>query len=114
MEEGESFSECQSSRKYHGTYVCVKHSLYDFMQESAIVKTAIVTNFIFQGDSGGPLSCSHDGRSNWTVVSVVIWGDGCARIQRPGIYTNVQHYISWIAETIGNVVSSQSVPGIIG
>ena len=81
---------------------------------NGINKSILVTTFIIQGDSGGPLSCSHDGRTNWTVVGVVIWGDGCAQIQRPGIYTNVQHYISWIAETIGNTVSSQGVPPVIG
>lgn len=55
---------------------------------------------VLQGDSGGPLSCSQDGHTNWTVVGVVIWGDGCAQAQRPGIYTDVRYFMSWIAETI--------------
>ena len=74
--------------------------------------TIIIIAIIIQGDSGGPLSCSHDGRSNWTVVGVVIWGDGCAQVQRPGVYTNVQHYIPWIAETIGAPGTSLGVPQI--
>ena len=62
-----------------------------------------------QGDSGGPLTCFRD--SHWTVAGIVIWGEGCAQAQRPGIYTDVSHYIQWIAETIGVLPTS---PIIIG
>lgn len=47
-----------------------------------------------QGDSGGPLVCK-DGNL-WYLVGLTSWGDGCARRNRPGVYTNVRSLLPWI------------------
>lgn len=60
-----------------------------------------------QGDSGGPLFVDMSRKAVAAVtepvlVGIVSYGKGCARAERPGVYTSVAAMESWIAKTIRN------------
>ncbi|XP_037637288.1 hyaluronan-binding protein 2-like isoform X1 [Sebastes umbrosus] len=47
-----------------------------------------------QGDSGGPLTCEQNSTS--VIYGLVSWGDQCGRKNKPGVYTQVTHFLDWI------------------
>ncbi|XP_006896660.1 PREDICTED: polyserase-2 [Elephantulus edwardii] len=51
-----------------------------------------------QGDSGGPLVCEEGG--HWFQVGITSFGLGCGRRNRPGIFTDVAAYETWIREQL--------------
>ena len=57
-----------------------------------------------QGDSGGPLVVQDEDHFGWSLIGIVSWGIGCAREGYFGVYTEVSHYIPWIAQSYGLLV----------
>nr|XP_012599252.1 serine protease 41-like isoform X2 [Microcebus murinus] len=64
-----------------------------------------------KGDSGGPLVCDKDGL--WYQVGVVSSGMGCGQPNRPGLYTNVSVYFTWIETMISCTPPRQDSSGLL-
>lgn len=63
-----------------------------------------------QGDSGGPIFCPRVSKdeNNVVLAGVVSWGEGCAVADRPGVYTDVSHYMEWIANVTGATMNKSA------
>ncbi|MFG1804561.1 S1 family peptidase [Micromonospora carbonacea] len=55
-----------------------------------------------QGDSGGPMF-RRDASNAWIQVGIVSWGNGCARPNYPGVYTQVSYFASAIASAAASL-----------
>lgn len=63
-----------------------------------------------QGDSGGPM-VRRDANNNWVNVGIVSWGEGCARPNKPGVYTQVSYFNSTIAAAADSLVGTPPACG---
>lgn len=63
-----------------------------------------------QGDSGGPMF-RRDASNNWVNVGIVSWGNGCARPNYPGVYTQISTFASAIAAAADELSGTPPPPG---
>jgi len=55
-----------------------------------------------QGDSGGPVVFQPHRSEQWFLVGITSYGNGCARINYPGIYTKVSSFAYWIRRIVAS------------
>jgi secreted trypsin-like serine protease len=77
-----SDTTCNSASMYHGEVVPSDEICAGYTQGG--VDTC-------QGDSGGPMF-RRDAGNAWIQVGIVSWGDGCARPNKPGVYSQVSTF----------------------
>jgi len=88
-----SDTTCNSSAQYDGEVIAA--------QEICAGYTAGGVDTC-QGDSGGPMF-RRDAANAWVQVGIVSWGDGCARPNKPGVYTQVSYFASTIASAAASL-----------
>ncbi|XP_061049239.1 hyaluronan-binding protein 2 [Eubalaena glacialis] len=79
--------------------VCNSRQLYDHMIDDSMICAGNLQKpgqDSCQGDSGGPLTCEKDG--TYYVYGIVSWGLECGK--KPGVYTQVTKFLTWIKATM--------------
>ncbi|TEA38391.1 hypothetical protein DBR06_SOUSAS110267 [Sousa chinensis] len=84
--------------------VCNSRQLYDHMIDDSMICAGNLQKpgqDSCQGDSGGPLTCEKDG--TYYVYGIVSWGLECGK--KPGVYTQVTKFLTWIKATMESEAS---------
>ncbi|MFY1689174.1 S1 family peptidase [Plantactinospora sp. WMMB782] len=87
-----SDSVCNGASAYRGAVIAAEEICAGYL--SGGVDTC-------QGDSGGPMF--RQGGSGLVQVGIVSWGNGCARPNYPGVYTQVSYFSSAIASAAASL-----------
>lgn len=87
-----SDATCNGPSSYDGDVIAAEEICAGYM--SGGVDTC-------QGDSGGPMF--RQGGSGLVQVGIVSWGNGCARANYPGVYTQVSYFASAIASAAASL-----------
>lgn len=63
------------------------------------------------GDSGGPMACHRPADGRWVLLGITSNGDGCGRPNRPGVYSQVAGFLTWIQEKISEEITLDGKAG---
>nr|XP_040128952.1 coagulation factor XII isoform X3 [Ictidomys tridecemlineatus] len=90
-------------------FISLEHCSASEVHGDAILPGMLCAGFLeggtdaCQGDSGGPLVCEDQAAENrLTLRGVISWGSGCGDRNKPGVYTDVASYVTWIQEHIAS------------
>ena len=99
------------SVRYISRKQCNESQSYDGKVDELQFCAASVLNSIdvCQGFGGAPL-LAFDARGRQFAVGLVSWGEGCARKEKPTVYTDIGSYIEWIE---GNVENLKAKPAFV-
>ncbi|KAK3531475.1 hypothetical protein QTP70_022104, partial [Hemibagrus guttatus] len=81
----------------------INDTVCDSVTEGQVTSRMMCSGFLnggvdaCQGDSGGPLVCVSEANI-WFQCGIVSWGEGCARRNKPGVYTRLTKFRQWIRQ----------------
>ncbi|XP_046718180.1 suppressor of tumorigenicity 14 protein homolog isoform X1 [Silurus meridionalis] len=84
----------------------INDTVCDTVTEGQVTSRMLCSGFLSggvdacQGDSGGPLVCLSEANI-WFQCGIVSWGEGCARRNKPGVYTRLTKFRQWIRKHAG-------------
>uniref|UniRef100_A0A8B9H1Y5 Zmp:0000001114 n=1 Tax=Astyanax mexicanus TaxID=7994 RepID=A0A8B9H1Y5_ASTMX len=84
----------------------INDTVCDDVTEGQVTSRMLCSGFLAggvdacQGDSGGPLVCLSEANI-WFQCGIVSWGEGCARRNKPGVYTRLTKFRYWIRQHSG-------------
>ncbi|XP_072547053.1 suppressor of tumorigenicity 14 protein homolog [Salminus brasiliensis] len=84
----------------------INDTVCDEVTEGQVTSRMLCSGFLAggvdacQGDSGGPLVCLSEANI-WFQSGIVSWGEGCARRNKPGVYTRLTKFRDWIRRHSG-------------
>ncbi|MEE6521164.1 hypothetical protein FKM82_019240 [Ascaphus truei] len=92
----------QAEVKTINSSICSSPQLYGDVITPAMICAGYIAGLIdsCQGDSGGPL-VTPTSDNTWFLIGVVSFGYGCARPNKPGVYSNIVFLRNWIMEKTG-------------
>ncbi|XP_069832304.1 transmembrane protease serine 11C-like [Dendropsophus ebraccatus] len=104
LKEGGSLSSVlqQAELKIINSTLCSGYQMYGYLIKPSMICAGYIQGKIdsCQGDSGGPLVALQS-NNRWSLIGAVSFGDGCALPMKPGVYTRVTYFRSWIAQKSG-------------
>jgi len=92
-----SHSDCNDQNSYNGDIV-------DKLMMCAGVPQG--GNDACAGDSGGPLIVDGGSPDQDVLAGIVSFGQGCARVNKPGVYTRISNYDGWIVDAVCEMSSN--------
>ncbi|KAG8593457.1 hypothetical protein GDO81_000841 [Engystomops pustulosus] len=92
----------QAELKIINSTSCSSYQVYGYLMKPSMICAGYLTGKIdsCQGDSGGPLVALQS-NNRWSLIGIVSFGYGCALPMKPGVYTKVTYFRSWITQMAG-------------
>ncbi|XP_044133564.1 transmembrane protease serine 11C-like [Bufo gargarizans] len=92
----------QAELKIINSKLCSNYQMYGYLIKPSMICAGYIEGKIdsCQGDSGGPLVALQS-NNRWSLIGIVSFGYGCALPMKPGVYTKVTYFRSWITQKSG-------------